>query len=116
MEETEKPKYPRDYDIGRIVIEEVPEEKSDVTERGIVKKDEVGQRYADDETRYEIQKASTTRAKEEVVKVGRLDITDYERTQKESEKLEQRKTTYTDRLGKDRKVYCAFYFDVQLDL
>ena len=104
MEETEKPKYTKDFDIGRIVIEEIPEETVEVTRRDIVKKDEVEPRRADKETRYEIEQAPRTRAKDEVVKVGRLDITDYEKTQKESEKLEQRKTTDTERLRKDQKV------------
>ena len=103
MEETEKPRYPKDIHVGRIVIEEVPEEKEEVTKRDVFKKDEVKPRHEGKETRYEVERAPRTRVKEEVVKVGRLDITDYEEAQRESERVEQRKT-HIERLKKDQKV------------
>ncbi len=36
IEETEKPtRYPKDFDIGRIVIEETPEENKELTKRDV---------------------------------------------------------------------------------
>ena len=105
MEETEKPRYPKDIDVGRIVIEELPEEKDQLTKRDIVKRDEVKPKRDDMETRYEVQKVPRKQIQlEEVVKVGRLDITDYEKTQREPERVEERTTTFTRNFEKDRKV------------
>jgi hypothetical protein len=101
MEETVKPRYPKDLDIGRIVIAEIPEEK-EVTKRNVVKRDEVKPRREDMETRYEVEKNARKQVQEDVVNVGRLDITDYEKTARQSE-VEAR-STYTERLGKYQKV------------
>ena len=96
IEKTEKPQYPKDLDIGRIVIEETPEEKEEIPKRDILKRDEVNRRREAMKTRYE--KAPGVQVKEEVIKVGKLDITDYEDIQKDSEK------TYIERLRKEQKV------------
>ena len=48
------------------------------------------------ETRYKIRRVPTLQVKEEVVKVGRLDITDYEKTLKESEQADKRVTYGTE--------------------
>ena len=103
MEGTEKPKYPKDLDIGRIVIEEMPEGKEEVTKRDVVKRDEVKPRREDMETCYEVEKIPRKQVQEDMVKVGRLDVTDYEETPREVER-EERTTTYTQRLEKGRKV------------
>jgi hypothetical protein len=103
MEETEKPRYPKDLDIGRIVIEEIPEEMEEVTKPNVVKRDEVKLRREDTETRYGVEKEHRKQV-QEMVNVGRQDITDYEKTPRELEHVEERTTTYTERLGKDRKV------------
>ena len=58
----------------------------------------------DMETRYEVQKAPRKQVQEEVVKVGRLDITDYEKTRREPERVQERTTTFTRKFEKDRKV------------
>ncbi len=58
----------------------------------------------DMETRYEVQKVPRKQVQEEVVKVGRLDITDYEKTYREPERVEERTTTFTRKFEKDRKV------------
>ena len=102
MEETERPKYPKDLHVGRIVIEEIPEERETVASHDILKKDEVKPKHEDKP--YEVEKVPRTQVKEEVVKVGRLDVTDYEKMQKESQRLEQRKTYFTERTSKDQKV------------
>ena len=102
MEETEKPRYPKHLDVGRIVIEETPEEKVEVTRRDVLKRDEVKPRHKDTEVRYEVERRPKQQ-KEDVVKVGRLDVTDYH---KETMQLEptKEKTTYTETLRKERKV------------
>ena len=102
IEETEKPRYSRHIDVGRIVIDETPEEKEEVTRRDVLKRDEVKPRHKDTEVRYEVERRPKQQ-KEDVVKVGRLDVTDYH---KETTKFEptKEKTTYTETLGKERKV------------
>jgi hypothetical protein len=56
------------------------------------------------ETCYEVEKVPRRQAHEDVVKVGRLDITEYEKIQREPESIKDRTTTYTGRLEKDAKV------------
>jgi hypothetical protein len=108
MEATEKPRYPKDIDVGRIVIEELPEEKEEVTKREAVKRDEVKPKHEDLETHYAVEKAPRKQVQEDVVKVGRLDITDYEKTPSEQERVEER-ITYTGRLEKDAKVTLIYF-------
>ena len=102
MEETEKPRYPKHLDVGRIVIEETPEEKEEVTRRDVLKRDEVKPRHKDTEVRYEVERRPKQQ-KEDVVKVGRLDVTDYHKETMEFEPTKE-KPTYTETLGKERKV------------
>ena len=102
MEETEKPRYPKHLDVGRIVIEETPEEKEEVTRREVFKRDEVKPRHKDTEVRYEVERRPKQQ-KEDVVKVGRLDVTDYHKETMELEPTKE-KTTYTETLGKEPKV------------
>ncbi|XP_028404780.1 glutactin-like [Dendronephthya gigantea] len=97
IEETEKPRYPKDLDIGRIVIEEAPEEKEEILKRDVVRRDEVKPRREDMKTPYEAEKVPGVQMREEIIKVGKLDVTDYEKTQKDSER------TYVERLRKDQK-------------
>ena len=85
------------------MIEEIPEEK-EVTKRDVIKREEVKPRHEDMETRYQVEKVPGRQAHEEVVKVGRLDMTEYEKTQREPESIKDRTTTYTGRLGKDLEV------------
>jgi hypothetical protein len=103
MGATEKPRYPKDIDVGRIVIEEIPEEK-EVTKRDVIKREEVNPKHEDMETCYEVEKVPRRQAHEDVVKIGILDITEYEKTQREPESIKDRTTTYTGRLGKDLEV------------
>jgi hypothetical protein len=104
MEATEKPRYPKDIDVGRVVIGEIPEEK-EVTKRDVIKRElEVKPKHEDMETRYEVEKVPRRQAHEDVVNVGRLDMTEYEKTQREPEPIKDRTTTYTGRLGKDLEV------------
>ena len=102
MEETEKPRYPKHLDVGRIVIEETPEKKEEVTRRDILKRDEVKPRHKDTEVRYEVERRPKQQ-KEDVVKVERLDVTDYHKETMEFEPTKE-KTTYTETIRKQRKV------------
>ena len=102
IEETEKPRYPRHLDVGSIVIEQIPEEKEEVTRRDVIKTDEVKPRHKDTEVRYEVERRPKQQ-KEDVVKVGRLDVTDYHKETMEFEPTKE-KTTYTETLGKERQV------------
>ena len=103
IEETEKPtRYPKDFDIGRIVIEETPEENKELTKRDVHKTDKMKTKHEDTKT-YQVRRDPKPQVKEDVVKVGRLDITDYEKISRDSERVEER-TTYTERLGNLQRV------------
>ena len=104
MEETEIRRHLKDLHIGRIVIEEIPEEREEVARHDAVQRDQAKISHADRETPYEDENVRRTHVKEEVVKVGRLDVTDYEKTQKESERLKQQKNYFTERSIQDQKV------------
>ena len=104
MEETEKPRYPIDLNVERIVIEEIPDEKSEVEKHEMVQRDEVKLRHQEIETDHNVDKVCRKQAQEESVKVGRLDITDYEKSPRESKQVEDRTTTYTAELEEHRKV------------
>lgn len=100
MEETEKPRYPNDLHVGRIVIEEISEEKG-VRKREAVRRDEV-------ETRPEIEKVPRKKV-EDLNKIGKLDITDYEKTPRKAEPAQERTTRCNELLEKDRKVSLSFH-------
>ena len=96
FEETEKPRHPKHLDVGRIVIEEISEDKKEVTERDGFKKDEVKPRDEKETKKlYPVRKDLKPQVKQDVIEVGRLDITEYEKTQQEPEKIT---------FKKDRKV------------
>ena len=96
FEETEKPKYPKHLDVGRIVIEEIPEDMKEVTEGAGFRRDEVKRRDEKELKKlHPVRKDLKPQVKQDVIEVGRLDITEYEKTQEEPERIT---------LGKDRKV------------
>ena len=105
-EETEKPRYLKDHDVGRIMIEEIPEEKELLTKYDFRKQDEVKEKTCKEmETYYKVERGPTPKMKEDVVKVGRSNITDYEKEPKESQRLDDRITTWhTEKSEKDQKV------------
>ena len=86
MEETEEPRYPKALDIGRIVIDEMPEEKQPVQKPDIRKRDKVKETRVDMELRDSVEQRQAPLVKQEVAKVGRLNITEYEKTPRESER------------------------------
>ena len=86
MEETEEPRYPKALDIGRIVIDEMPEEKQPVQKPDIRKRNKVKETRVDMEPRDSVEQRQAPLVKEEVAKVGRLNITEYEKTPRESDR------------------------------
>jgi len=100
MEEIQKPRYPKHVDVGRIVIEEIPEEKEEVIKRDDFKRDEVKPRdEKDTKTLYQVGKDAKQHVKEDVIEIGELDVTDYKKTQKEPQRVRERTT-----LEKEQKV------------
>ena len=104
-EETEKARYPKNIDVGRIVIEETPEEMETPKTCDILKNDDVSETGKEMETYYQDKGGRILEVKEEVVKVGRLDIIENGEKTKESEGLEERLTTsQTEKPEKYQKV------------
>ena len=79
VEETEKSKYPKEIDVGRIVIEEIPEEKEKMSRR-------------------EVRDVTKDREKDDTVKIGRLDLCDLENEAVVSTKTEKRLVTTRDKI------------------
>ena len=86
MEETEEPRYPKALDIGRIMIDEMPEEKQPVQKPDIRKRDKVKETRVDMEPCDSVEQRQAPLVKQEVAKVGRLNITEYEKTPRESDR------------------------------
>ena len=87
MEETEEPRYPKALDIGRIVIDEMAEGKEPLVKPDVLRRDKVEETCVDMETYDKVERRQAPDVKEDVAKVGRLKITDYENTRKESDSL-----------------------------
>ena len=94
-DEIEQRRHPKDYDVGRIVIEEIPEEKEE--------KPQVYRKYQGKPrttevtvTMDDVKDVSKNYQKEDVVKVGRLDVHGLEKTPEESRRPEQRSLTKTE--------------------
>ena len=95
-EEPKKPKYQKDLDIGRIVIEEIPE-KEETREREIVQKEDVKLKKIDKTVRRrEVEERAKTYAKRDV-KVGKLDMTQVERESVQSRRPHERITKTIDK-------------------
>ena len=84
-EETEKPRYPKAIDVGRIVIDEMPEEKQSSIKSEIPKRDKSMETRVDIEIRDKDKRGPALQVKEGLVKVGRLNIPYYENAPKESD-------------------------------
>ena len=96
-DEIERRRHPKDYDVGRIVIEEIPEEKEE--------KPQVYRKYQGKPrttevtvTMDDVKDVSKTHQKEDVVKVGRLDVHGLEKTPEESRRPEERSLTKIERI------------------
>ena len=94
-DEIERRRHPKDYDVGRIVIEEIPEEKEEKPQ--VYRKYEGKPRTTEvTVTMDDVKDVSKTHQKEDVVKVGRLDVHGLEKTPEESRRPEQRSLTTTE--------------------
>lgn len=97
--ETVKGKYPKEVDIGRIVIEEIPEEE--LVSQGAVKKKTESEVTA---TRQEVRDVPKTCEKEDTFKVGKLDLRDLEKEVVESTVTEERLVTRKDKIDHTDKI------------
>ena len=96
-DEIERRRHPKDYDVGRIVIEEIPEEKEEKPQ--VYRKYEGKPRTtAVTATIDDVKDVSKTHQKEDVVKVGRLDVHGLEKTPEQSRRPEQRSITKIERI------------------
>lgn len=111
-EEIYKSRYPKDRDVGRIVIEEIPDEK-EIPKYDISRKP-IDKRISSEKTvmHYEVKDDARMRVKENVVKVGALDVTEFEKRPVESKGIEERVTTYKERVEEARKVLKIKCLDV----
>lgn len=110
-EQIAKPGHPKELDVGRIVIEEIPEEKEDIPKRKVTRKQEVKPRstVVKRPDRPEVPK---TQVKEDVVKVGKLDVDEFKETPLERRRVEERVATYKERVEGARKVLLMSNFFV----
>ena len=100
-EEAEKPRYPKDLDIGRIVIEEIAEEKIPERERP---QKEYSKLRARETTKTHETKAPRKEVIEDKTIVRKEHTSDYEERPWERRTVDERVTTYTDRIDGVRKV------------
>ena len=69
------------------MIDEIPEEKQPLIKREIPKRDKVMETRVDIETSDKVKEGRAMQVEEDVVKVGRLNIADYEKAPKASDEL-----------------------------
>lgn len=102
-EEIERPRYPRDQDFGRIVIEELPEGKTEKPRDMYRKFMEKPRTTELSLVRQDVRDISKLREKEDVMRVGKLDVCQLEERPVESRKKEER-LLRTEKLEEPRKV------------
>ena len=112
-DKTEKLKYPMELDIGRIVIEEIPEKEGEMSKLEVSQKDKakprrVGLTVMQDK----VEEVPRTYGKEDVIKVGKSDKTEMGKVPVEPRKLEGRVTTYTDRVDGASMVVYMIYLSI----
>ena len=114
MEATEKPRYPKDIDVGRIVIEEIPEEREEIPKHKILRKEHGGPRSTGVTiAQHEVEEHPKTYVTEDVIKVGKLDVIHLEKEMVEAKTVQDKIRTYKDRVDGPRKVslvvFCVFH-------
>ena len=102
-EEIERPRYPRDQEVGRIVIEEIPEEKDEKLRDVYSKITEKPRTTEVTVTREEVTDVSRPFDKEDMIKVGKLDVDELEKRAVESRRVEERLLTKRERVERPRK-------------
>lgn len=102
-EEIKRAKYPEEQRVGRIVIEEIPEQKEE-RPQGVYHRYAEKPRATDVTVTREVRDVARPTEKEEVVKVGKLNIQEMEKTSVESRRPEEKFLAQTERIEKTRKV------------
>ena len=97
-EQTDKPKYPKEQDIGRIVIEEIPEKKEEIAKPAVLRKEVIKPKTT--EVTVMRPKVEDTSSR----KLGKLDLTEMEKAPVESKVVEERLKTYSEKVDGARKV------------
>ena len=101
--EIEESRYCKDLDIGRIVIEETPEEKEEIPKREVSKKAQTRPKSIEvTATQHEVEEHPFVT--EDVIKVGKLDVTHLEKKMVEAETVQERIKSLKDRVDGVRKV------------
>ena len=94
-QEKDRPRYFPNLDVGRIVIEEIPEERKE--ERRVSKKEEVKPRSMEViSTSQRFDEFPGESIKQDVVKVGKLDVADVEKHSVEYRTVKERTRRYKD--------------------
>ncbi|XP_046855750.1 uncharacterized protein LOC124448789 [Xenia sp. Carnegie-2017] len=107
FEETEEQKYPKAHDVGRILIDETPEDKTQQTKIDHSKWEALKPSFDTSERTYSVTKHTTT--KDKIMKVGTLDVIGLEKTYKQYEEPQTTKPkdkleeTFTDVVTEEKK-------------
>ena len=103
-EQPEKPTYPKDLDVGRIVIEETPEDMQEIPKRDIVRQNARPKSTETTVTQREVKEYPKSYVGEDIIKVGTLDVTHLEKDVTDKTKVEERVKTFGDKVDRTRKV------------
>lgn len=105
LDEAEKPRYPKHVDVGRLVIEEIPEEKI-IPDRETVQRETLRHKITEiASTKTSVEEQQTKYVKEGVVRAGKLETTDFDGVTRESRRAEEKLTTQREIIDA-RKVRC----------
>ena len=99
-EETERQKYPVQREVGRLVIEELPEKVDKASQKYPVRQKPTEVTV----TREQVSDVSRPYEKEDMIKVGRLDIHQLEKTHVEPRRIQERPLRDEEKVEHLRKV------------
>lgn len=103
-EQPEKIRYPKDLDIGRIVIEEIPEEKEVIPKRESPHEGRIKPKTRETTETREVTEVPRKNVIEQETKLYKEWTSDYEQRPWERRTVDERVTTYTDRVDGVYKV------------
>lgn len=98
-EETERQIRPKEPEVGRLVIEELTEERHEVPQKYPRRP-----KYAEVTIAREQISDASRPYEEDVTKVGRLDLHELEKTEAEPRRIKERPVTHEERVERPRKV------------
>lgn len=102
---TDRTSYSKEIDVGRSVIEEIPDEKEEVPKRDFLGKGAFKPMSSEAAvSQYEPHEVPKTYVTEDVTKVGKPDVTEFEETSVESGKVGKRVTEYAGRVDSAHQV------------